>query len=467
MKTELQQIGLELFLKTSNDAIYIEDEQDNIVEVNQKACDLLGYTRGELLSKQVSDLQAPEYNDPGGNIVRRDVEVSLNKPFETAVLHKDGRIIPVEITVSLLKEFKGGHFIACAIARDLTERKKAEEKARFSETLLRFMMESPEKILIWAVDREGRYLFFNRHHKERMKEVWNADIEMGKVPFDYIDDPEYKKTCKIYYTNILEGQSHYIVDEVTDQNGATRYFENFSSPIKDAEQKVIGAVAYAIEITDRKKTELALAKSLEEKKILLKEVHHRVKNNLTIISSLLSMHTDSIESEKDINIFLSCQNRIASMSKMHEQLYQAEDLRNISMRDYIYSIVQTVHATYQRDGTNIEMNVDIDDIHLDMDSSVPVGLIVNELVSNSFKHAFKTQQTGIIEIALKQQEDGAMSLFVRDNGRGIADETSLKKSPSLGFSLIQALADQLSGSIEISGKNGLQVSLTFSSTPSV
>ena len=202
---------------------------------------------------------------------------------------------------------------------------------------------------------------------------------------------------------------------------------------------------------------------LEEKKMLLKEVHHRVKNNLTIISSLLSMHTDSLESEKDISIFKSCQNRIASMSKMHEQLYQAEDLRHISMRDYITSIVQTVHDTYQRDGIKVELDFDIDDLHLDMDSSVPVGLIVNELVSNSFKHAFTNGKNGRVEVSLKQQENGVMRLHIRDDGKGVTDETALFKSPSLGFTLVQALADQLSGTLEISGSSGFDVSLTFSS----
>jgi two-component sensor histidine kinase len=153
------------------------------------------------------------------------------------------------------------------------------------------------------------------------------------------------------------------------------------------------------------------------------------------------------------------------MSKMHEQLHQAEDLHNINMRDYITSIVQTVHDTYQREGTAVGLNLDIEDFHLDMDASFPIGLIVNELVSNSFKHAFLNRESGRIDVSLKRLDNGAARLQIRDNGNGMADEESLLKSPSLGFSLVRALADQVSGTLEISGTNGFSTSITFHFNP--
>ena len=185
----------------------------------------------------------------------------------------------------------------------------------------------------------------------------------------------------------------------------------------DEDGKVIGIFAAARDITEVKKVEAELQKSLKEKEMLLKEIHHRVKNNLMVISSLLSLQSDYIHDKEALDVFKESQSRARTMALIHERLYQSTDLKNIDFGEYIQTLAMELFRTYQIDPGCIKLNLNVEDLKLDINVAIPLGLIVNELVSNSMKHAFPDDKSGEIKIDFHILDDSYL-LMVSDNGIG-------------------------------------------------
>ena len=214
------------------------------------------------------------------------------------------------------------------------------------------------------------------------------------------------------------------------------------------------------DVTERKKTEKMLEKSLYEKDILLKEIHHRVKNNLMIISSLLNLQSDYIKDEESKNIFKESQNRARSMALIHERLYQSTDLKRIDFGDYIGTLANDLYHTYVMDTRLIKLNIDVDDIRLDINTSIPLGLILNELVTNSLKHAFSQGESGEIDINF-HIHDKKYFLEVKDNGIGFPNDISYENTESLGLRLVTSLTEQIDGVIEFNNTSGTSFKIIF------
>ena len=209
--------------------------------------------------------------------------------------------------------------------------------------------------------------------------------------------------------------------------------------------------------------------SLQEKEILLKEIHHRVKNNLQVISSILFLQSRSIKDEKILNLFEDSQNRIRSMALIHEKLYQSKDTEDINFKEYIRGLVEHLNRSYQKNGPIIKTNVYIEDIKLSLDTAISCGLIVNELITNSYKYAFpvdwaeqKSQNNDLlIEVKVEKHEENGFVLIVSDNGIGVPENFNPQDTDSLGLKLVSSIVSQINGSIEIVGTNGTQVKIVF------
>ncbi|MGB9980064.1 PAS domain S-box protein [Methanobacterium sp.] len=217
------------------------------------------------------------------------------------------------------------------------------------------------------------------------------------------------------------------------------------------------SVASFLDITERKKSRLKLQQSLYEKEMLLREVHHRVKNNMQIISSLLSLQSKYINDTVDLKLFRESQGRIRSMALVHEKLYQSESLVKINFKDYINSLISNLMYTYN---THIDLRQNIDDIYFDIETAIPCGLIINELVTNSVKHAFPNQFNGLICIELVRA-DNKLKLVISDNGIGLPEDFSLDNNDSLGLQLVQMLVNQLNGEIRVNSDNGAVFTIHF------
>lgn len=199
---------------------------------------------------------------------------------------------------------------------------------------------------------------------------------------------------------------------------------------------------------------------LQDKEMLMKEIHHRVKNNLMIISSLLSLQSRYIKDEETREIFKESQSRAKSMALIHERLYRTGDVKNIDFPDYLRSLTRDIFDTYRTSRGRVQLQLDVQDIHLDVDSAVPLGLIINELVTNSLKYAFPDDQEGIIKIDFHQEGD-EYTLEVSDDGIGIPDDFEVEKSDSLGMLLVNSLTSQIQGTLELVRTQGTTFRIKF------
>jgi two-component sensor histidine kinase len=214
------------------------------------------------------------------------------------------------------------------------------------------------------------------------------------------------------------------------------------------------------EIESRKNAENKIKASLNEKNILLQEIHHRVKNNMQIISSLLNLQTRYVDDEEAVNVLKESQNRVRSMAMIHEKLYKSDDLSNINFVDYIQSLVSNLFFSYNINNPQIKSKLLIDNVQLNMETAVPCGLIISEIVSNSLKYAFPNDMHGEILVSLKSQEDG-YELIISDNGIGLPEELDIDNNKSLGLILVKSLTAQIDGDITIHRNLGTEFRINF------
>lgn len=231
------------------------------------------------------------------------------------------------------------------------------------------------------------------------------------------------------------------------------------SVIKSDDGNIMGIVCIGNNIVEIKHAEEKIKASLEEKELLLRELHHRVKNNLQIILSLINLQSNGIKDQKDLEIFRESQSRVKSMAIIHEKLYESTDFANVNFEEYIQSLVRYLISYYSADLIKVEIDVE-KDIVLNMDTSVPCGLIINELVTNSIKHGFEGKNSGKIYIKL-QSDDGCLTLIVGDDGIGLPRGVDIENPQKLGLQLVKSLTDQLDGKIEFDGSNGTEFTVQF------
>jgi two-component sensor histidine kinase len=245
-----------------------------------------------------------------------------------------------------------------------------------------------------------------------------------------------------------------------------RILERYSAPVKSTEGEYYGRVWYFRDITDRKLAEEQLRASLREKEVLLREVHHRVKNNLQAISNLLYLQSEHIGSSQILAIFRETQDRVKSIALIHEKLYQSRDLSQIDFAEYVDSLATHLIHSYGRDRA-VSLEVQVDDISIDVDAAIPLGVIINELVTNSLKHAFPAEKKGPDDpsnrvcIELRQGSGRVLVLTVGDNGVGFPPEMDISTTRSLGLQLVNTLSTHMKGTVDLKQNGGAVVKISF------
>jgi len=229
----------------------------------------------------------------------------------------------------------------------------------------------------------------------------------------------------------------------------------------DVAGNVIGIVGVLLDITKRKKAEEALLKTENLRK---KEIHHRIKNNLQVISSLLSLQAENFIDEKVKEAFQDSQNRVISMSLIHEELYKTGDSEALDFAAYLQKLATELLKSYKIGTEDIRLKLDLENVSLKMDTAIPLGIIVSELVSNSLKHAFPMGRNGEIRVKLHRTENDETSQFtliVSDDGIGLSENTDFRNTSSLGLQLVIALVEQINGSIELEKEAGTGFRIRF------
>jgi PAS domain S-box-containing protein len=340
---------------------------------------------------------------------------------------------------------------------------KVHERTRELEglnVLLKTQQESsPDGILV--VDSEGKILSSNK----RFAHMWGISSEVMELEpdnkamqlvLDKLSDPEgLVQLIKHLHTHSKE-KSH---DEIMLKEGKT--FELYSTPLEEADGHNVGRIWFFTDITERKNAEDSIRASLEEKEILLKEVHHRVKNNLQVVSGLLNLQANFVEDPMVREYFKESQNRVKTMALMHEDLYQKDNLASIDFAEYMSNLADNLMVSYGAASNGISLELDLNSALLILDTAIPCGLIVNELLSNSFKYAFQGRSSGRIYLGFHPTEDNHFYIKVSDNGVGFPEGMDFRKSKSMGLQLVTVLVEQLGGTIEMDVENGTTFQIRF------
>ena len=413
----------------------------------------------------LSDYRMPQFD--GMEALRLAKEAMPGVPFiiltgsmneETAV-----QCMKMGATDYLLKNNLGRLGSAVRGAMEAHERWVVKEKADLAVGLLAAIVESSNEAII-SKNLDSTIMSWNRGAERIFG--YSAAEAIGRSMTLLIPREAWNQEALIM-DRIKRGESveHLETTRITKQ-GRRLVVSVTVSPVKDSTGKIIGASNIAWDMTERKRAEEQLRASLEEKELLLKEVHHRVKNNLQVVSSLLNLQSGTIKNPELLALFKENQGRVHSMALVHEQLYKSKSLSQIDFASYLKQLAPHLFHSFAVSPAFINLKLDVAKVMLSLDVAIPCALIVNELVSNSLKYAFPGNRSGEIQIILRAGPNESAVLTVRDNGVGLPKTLDYRNSESLGLQLVNTLTAQLQGELEVHNHVGAEFTIRFSNLKS-
>lgn len=442
-------------IESSLDMIVATDTDYNITEFNPAAEESFGYIRDEVIGKNIEMLFS---DSKEMKKVIEQIENAGSLGNEIVNRKKDGSMFISYLSASVIRNDDGDIVGAMGVSRDITSIKKAEEELRLSEERHRAIYDQAY-IGIARIAKMGRFLLVN----ERLSDMLNySPEELYKKTFYELSVPEEVEESLLDWDQLLSGKIKNFSREQTyvRKDGELISANVTVSLVKDASGNPNYFVAVFEDITERKLYEKQLKESITEKEVLLKEVHHRVKNNMQVISSILNLQSSYISDENALNILRESQDRIKSMSFVHESLYQSKTLSEVNFAEYIQNIVKNLYHSYSSPDKRIELVFELDKIDLNLDTSIPCGLIINEVVSNSLKYAFQDREGGVLKVKFGSEDD-ALRLTISDDGIGLPEGFDINTAESLGLQLVTTLVTQISGDLQINTEHGTEIDIKF------
>lgn len=450
---------------STNDAIYLHDLEGNILEVNQIACELMGYTHDEFLEIKQMDIDGTGTGEYLLELIKELCTLKSNI-FESIYVTKDGKSLPVELSSRLL--IYNNKESILTVARDITERKrteyslteyaeKLENSNKLKEEMENVVNNSPVIVFKWRMKENLPVVFVSENINRLGYKV--DDFISGKINYIDIIHPQDLEKFHLSDKSYIKISSDKLNQEyrIFTKSGDIRWVDERKFVHTEERSGEVLLHGIILDITERKQAEEALM-SIEE--IRKKEIHHRVKNNLQVISSLLFLESEKFTDKEIIESFLDSQNRVRSMALIHEELYQSGDLTTIDFAIYAKNLLNSLSNSYIMKNKYIKLNSDISAIYLEMDTAIPLGMIINELVSNSLKHAYPKFSHGNINFILKIVNDEFI-LEVNDDGIGFPKNINFKQTISLGLQLVNLLVDQIGGKIELQSNKGTSFIIKF------
>ena len=436
---------LEAFIESASQGVVAVDAGGRIELVNARTEEMFGCRREDLLGQPLEILLPERLRETHKQHREGYFSAPRIRPMganlELCGRRKDGSEFPIEIGLSYIRTSDG--VLAMGLITDITERRKAEEALRASEQRMRLMVEN---LPAGAVHVAGESIYFNRA-TEGITGYSRSEITTVDEWFRKLYGAEHQAVRMLYEQDRQAGFPVPRTVPLTRRDGQIRWVE-FAA--YGSEQ---GEVWLLYDVTELKRA--------EERATLLREIHHRVKNNLQVVSSLLGLQSRSIPDAHIRRMFQESQNRIHSMALIHERLYQSDQLARVDAPEYIRQLAAHLFRSYGVSSSRVRLTTAVEDLQLTMDAAVPCGLIINELVSNALKHAFPDGRQGEVRIELRRGEGGNVVLEVADNGVGLPADVSVWSAQSLGLRLVRTLADQLGATVEMPSTAGATTRLTF------
>ncbi len=447
-------------IKEMDEGYFEVDLAGNFTFANEAECRNLGYPREELIGMNTREY-ADEKNAEKlyrlfNEIYKTGIPV---KAYDFELIKKDGSVFYHEISASLIRDSKGNPIGFRGVTRDITERKQADME-------LRSMQERLDSIIsnlyagVLLVSEDGKV--------EHVNQAFCDMHNISEPPADLKGLTSAKMIKKMAAAHASPEMISVRIREIIRQGKPVRSDEfslqdgrflmvDFIPLVKDG--RGYGRIWHYKDITEQKLAEEKIKSLLEEKELLLKEVHHRIKNNMNTISSILSLQAGALTEPSAIRALNDAKNRVVSMAVLYDKLYRSENLREMSIKEYLPSLVDEIVANFPN-SRSVKIEKKIDDFILDVKKLQPLGIIVNELLTNIMKYAFMGRSDGLITLSVALK-DNRVSLIIQDNGNGMPESIDFEKSTGFGLKLVGMLIKQLKGSTQIRRQNGTKIILAF------
>ncbi len=446
-------------VESSDDAIITKSLEGHITSWNKGAEAVYGYSTEEIIGQNISILAPTELKNETKQLIEKIKHSEHIAHYETVRVRKDGSQINVSITLSPIFDSSGGLIGISTITRDITQRKKAEVALKESEEFLDNIVENiPNMIFV----KNAEDLRFKKVNKEgELYFGYPKDELVGKSDYDFFSKDEAD-----FFTQkdreVLKSKELLDIPEETIETRelGSRLLHTKKIPILDKEGNPQYLLGISEDITEFKQAENELKESLRIKEVLLSEIHHRVKNNMQIISSLLNLQKNFVENEKASAVLLESQNRVKSMAMIHERLYQSGDFTRIDISEYIEKLLADLFYTYATSNEQVTSIINVDNLSLNIETAIPCGLIISEIVSNSLKYAFPGGRKGKLTVSLKAGDEWN-ELIISDDGIGFPEELDFKNTETLGLQLVHSLVGQIDGEITLDRSQGTKFTIRF------
>jgi len=473
MQQELQEReeNYKSLIEHTPDGILIHNEKGETLYANPAALKMIGLSSfEEAPDKNLFSYVLPEYHDKF-RLRKTEMNKGKDAPFmEIKILRPDGKIVEVEtkanrITylgklavevvlhdVSLQRQLEKEQMryqleeeSNRELKREIASHIRTRQRLNANQKYIRLLIDSSLD-MIFACDQNGKITEFN-HAAQEIFGYDPSEILNKHISILYADKELSEKMGDLIFEDgNFTGEARHI-----RKNGETFPALISASLLKNDRGEIIGTMSISRDITHIQEAQEQLRKSVHEKEILLKEIHHRVKNNLQVISSILKLQSAYVKDKKTIELLNECRNRIASMAFIHATLYMTKDFANINFAEYVGNIAGNLQQSYVSRERKVLLKLDIPKVYLHIDDAIPCGLIINELLSNSFKYAFTKKKKGAVGISVKVKKENAI-LAIWDDGSGFPKSVNYKKTESLGLQLVISLVEQIGGKIKMESK---------------